>query len=201
MFYTYLWLREDGTPYYVGKGSGDRAYRVRTHRFPPPPKDRIIVQEFESEEDAFFAEKFLIAAYGREDLSEGRLLNLTDGGENPPSPKGKKRTTQHQKKLTESRRQGAGWKPSEATRQKMSEGNKGRTPWNKGMKGEYKIGPMAEEAREHISVAHKGIPMEEERKQKIRDTLKRQGFSPSDAARDLASMKRWGTHVRKISNS
>ena len=75
-FYTYLWLREDGTPYYVGKGSGTRAWRKGT-----PHRDRVLVQEFPSEEDAFLAEKFLIAFYGRKDLSEGCLINLTDGGD------------------------------------------------------------------------------------------------------------------------
>ena len=79
IFYTYLYLREDGTPYYVGKGHGRRAFRK--HRFPVPSHDRIIVQEFLSEEDALFAECFLIALYGREDLAAGRLLNLTDGGD------------------------------------------------------------------------------------------------------------------------
>ncbi len=81
VYYTYLWLREDGTPYYVGKGSGNRAYRKGS------PKGRVLVQEFPSEEDAFMAERLLITFYGRKDLSEGCLINLTDGGENPPRTK------------------------------------------------------------------------------------------------------------------
>ena len=53
-FYTYLWLREDGTPYYVGKGSADRAY-VKHRVGNAPPRERIIVQEFDSEQTAFEA--------------------------------------------------------------------------------------------------------------------------------------------------
>jgi hypothetical protein len=80
-FYSYLWLREDGTPYYVGKGTKRRAYDSRLYHRPPKDRTRIIVQEFASEEDALFAECFLIALFGRKDLSEGCLINLTDGGE------------------------------------------------------------------------------------------------------------------------
>jgi hypothetical protein len=75
-FYTYLWLREDGTPFYVGKGHDARAYRKGS-----PSGDRVLVQEFPSEADAFAAEKFLILYYGRKDLGTGRLNNLTEGGE------------------------------------------------------------------------------------------------------------------------
>ena len=97
-FYTYLWLREDGTPYYAGKGMGIRAYRK--HRMGnAPPVERVIVQEFETEQDAFFAEIFLIAAYGREDQGTGCLLNLTDGGDNPPNHTGLKRTAETSKRL------------------------------------------------------------------------------------------------------
>src|SRR6266496_1462220 len=85
MFYTYLWLREDGTPYYVGKAANLRRTRA-VHRVGKcPPRERILIQEFPSEPDALAAEKFLISYYGREDLGLGKLLNLTDGGEQGPT--------------------------------------------------------------------------------------------------------------------
>jgi len=83
-FYTYLYLRYDGTPYYVGKGSGNRAFSSQHRVKPPTNTTRIMIQEFPSEQDAFEAEKFLIAYYGRIDQGTGCLRNLTDGGENPP---------------------------------------------------------------------------------------------------------------------
>jgi hypothetical protein len=81
-FYTYLWLREDGTPYYVGKGKGRRAYRGEAHGVHCPPNPvNIIVQEFERESDALFSEVFLIEFYGRQDLGTGCLRNRTKGGD------------------------------------------------------------------------------------------------------------------------
>ena len=44
---------------------------------------RIITQEWLCEEDAFSAERFLIACYGRKDNGTGILRNLTDGGDGP----------------------------------------------------------------------------------------------------------------------
>ena len=82
MFYAYIWLRQDGTPYYVGKGKGDRAFEQTGHRVRrPQDSDSIIVQEYETEDDAFEAERFFISLYGRADLKTGCLRNLTDGGE------------------------------------------------------------------------------------------------------------------------
>ena len=95
-FYTYLWLREDGTPYYVGKGIGRRV--SRRHRMGEPPSiDRILIQEFPSEADALAAEAFLISYYGREDLGLGCLLNLTDGGE---GMSGHKATAETRRKMS-----------------------------------------------------------------------------------------------------
>lgn len=80
-FYAYLWLREDGSPYYIGKGKNGRAFDSEGH-FVSCPKDmnRIIVQYYSTEKEAFAAEIFLISFYGRKDLKTGCLRNLTSGG-------------------------------------------------------------------------------------------------------------------------
>src|SRR5208337_226071 len=89
-FYTYMFLRENGMPYYVGKGCGDRAFVKPTRRKGPwAPKDRsrILVQHWTSEAEALEMEKVFIDMYGRKDNGTGCLRNLTDGGENPPRAK------------------------------------------------------------------------------------------------------------------
>ena len=122
MYYTYLWFREDGTPFYVGKGKGDRAYS-KDHRHTVPPKERIVIYSAESEVDAFETEVALIWYYGRKDLGTGCLRNLTDGGENPPSSKGRVWTRESREKARISAlgiaKRPAGYKHTEATRSRM----------------------------------------------------------------------------------
>lgn len=126
MFYTYLWLREDGTPYYVGKGSGNRAYTSSAHGVHKPAEvERIMIYPAVSEADAFETEIALVWYYGRKDLGTGCLRNLTDGGENPPNWKDKKRSEHHRKATSAAR---LGVSPTESQRKAVSESNKRRTP-------------------------------------------------------------------------
>ena len=83
IYYTYAYLREDGTPYYIGKGHGNRCYESRGRQFPVPKnKSRILFLKTKlTEEEAFKHECYMISVYGRKDLGTGILRNLTDGGE------------------------------------------------------------------------------------------------------------------------
>ena len=76
-----MYLREDNTPYYVGKGSGKRIY-MKHNISVPKKKDRILIVYIDlDEESAFKLERYFISYYGRKDLETGILRNLTDGGE------------------------------------------------------------------------------------------------------------------------
>jgi hypothetical protein len=84
MYYVYLYLRENRTPYYVGKGSGKRINQ--RHKFSggkflplPPLERRIIVKYFNDEEECFLFEEWLIEFYGRK-IDGGILNNQCKGG-------------------------------------------------------------------------------------------------------------------------
>ena len=90
--YVYAYLREDNTPYYIGKGVGTR-YKEK-HNVTVPPIERIqFIKKNLTDEEAIELEIELIAKYGRKDLGTGILRNLTDGGEGMlnPSPSVRKK--------------------------------------------------------------------------------------------------------------
>lgn len=107
MFYVYTYLREDGTPYYVGKGSGERAYKKWGKGIKPPREESriVIVEDGLDEQTAFNLEIELIAKYGRKDLGTGILHNKTDGGEGSSGHKVKGWTWSEESKA---KRRGAG---------------------------------------------------------------------------------------------
>jgi hypothetical protein len=82
-FYVYLYLREDGTPYYAGKGIGKRAWAHSKKEIQPPAdKSRIIFPAWDLLEiGAFTLERKFVCWFGRKDLGTGILRNKTDGGD------------------------------------------------------------------------------------------------------------------------
>lgn len=89
-FYIYVYFRLDGSPCYVGKGSGKR-WKAHEHRSCNPHLAAIIaksgrelpkvkIRENLIESQAFEIERALIAAIGRK-ANGGPLVNMTDGGD------------------------------------------------------------------------------------------------------------------------
>ena len=85
--YAYLRIKDSatakaGTPYYIGKGTGKRAYTKHKNVNRPVSNKQIIILESNlSEIGAFALERRLIRWWGRRDCNTGILHNLTDGGE------------------------------------------------------------------------------------------------------------------------
>lgn len=97
-FYTYMYTRRDGTPYYVGKANDRKRAFSKLHNATPPEKSRIFIQRWASEEEALSIEKWYISLFGRKDIGTGVLRNLTDGGEIGPT--GSKHSEESKKKVS-----------------------------------------------------------------------------------------------------
>jgi len=146
-YYTYAYLRKDGTPYYIGKGKGSRCYSRCGRRgcYPPSDRSRIIFLKLNlTEEEAFRHEVYMIAVFGRIDKGTGILRNMTDGGE---GSSGYVHTFESKEKIGKASR---GLKRSEETKRRLSESKKGK-PGHKGVK-------VSEETREKIRKAARQRP-------------------------------------------
>jgi hypothetical protein len=177
----YFYLREDGSPYYVGMGRKQRPFARHAHRegkgdFKPNDRDLIfIAHENLSQQEAYDLEIMYIKEYGRK-CDGGILINLTEGGQ------GALHNEETRKKLSLIK---TGTKASEETKRKMSEAHKGK------IRSLEAIAKTIETRKADGSYVHT-----EETKKKLSESLK--GIfagSKNPAARAIVAFDKNGTFI------
>lgn len=199
-FYTYIYSCED-VPFYVGKGTGQRAYKHLSGNRDNSHLDRKIkklrhegvtpdieVINASNEAAAFWLERCFIATFGRRDIKTGSLVNMTSGGDGP-----------------------SGCIPSAATREKIRATLMGRKPTPESiakMVAKTTGQKRSQETKSRISLALTGITRSLETralmrafrvgttassatKAKMSATRKGRTFSPEHKARMSEARKHW----------
>jgi NUMOD3 motif len=179
IYYVYAYIRSsNNTPYYIGKGSGNRAWKKGKHEVgkPTDPSKIIIIESNLTEIGAYALERRYIEWYGRKDIGTGILRNRTEGGD---GRHGCPQTEYQKKKVSEANK---GRIHSQETKTKMSLSAKGRTPHNKGvpMSEEQKQKLRKPKSKEHIEKIKNRIISEET---KLRISQSKKGCVPWNKGR------------------
>jgi hypothetical protein len=157
-FYVYAYLREDNSPYYIGKGKARRAWAHSNKELFKTPLNHsriVIIESNLTEVGSLALERRIIRWYGRKELETGILRNRTDGGEGI-----------------------SGFSHSDKTKNKIRDKRLGTTSSNASKKNQsiatkgIKRGPHTEERKKAISDAKKGKKLEGRGLESLRESRK-----------------------------